>query len=167
MPSSSRFPDKHAREERRRHGAAWVATQTLLMLVVAVSWLLPPGWPDSVAVPLAAAGGVLALGGAVLMIWAHRSLGRSFSPLPEPPPDATLVERGPYRRVRHPMYTGGLLLFGGLTLAFSAAALVPLAALAALWWLKSGEEERRLETRFPEYADYRLRTPHRLIPFVA
>jgi protein-S-isoprenylcysteine O-methyltransferase Ste14 len=166
MPASSRFPDRANRDERRRQGGSWVTGQTILMATVAIAWLLPPRWPDGSAVPLALAGAVAAVAGAALMLWAHRSLGPSFSTLPEPPRQAALVERGPYRRIRHPMYAGGLLLFGGLSLAFSAAALVPLAVLAAFWWLKASEEERRLESRFPDYAEYRQRTPHRLIPFV-
>lgn len=167
MPASSRFPDQATRDERRRKGGAWVTGQTILMAAVAVSWLLPPHWPDGIAVTLAVAGGVIAVSGAALMLWAHRSLGPSFSTLPEPPQAAALVDRGPYRWIRHPMYAGGLLLFGGLSLAFSAAALVPLAALAVFWWLKAAEEERRLESRFPDYAEYRRRTPHRLVPFLA
>jgi protein-S-isoprenylcysteine O-methyltransferase len=167
MPVSSRFPDKQARDERRRHGGTWVAVQTLLMAAVAVAWLLPPDWPAGLAGPLALAGVVLAVSGAALMLWAHRTLGKSFSPLPEPPADAVFVDRGPYRHIRHPMYAGGLLLFAGLSLAFSVSAFVAAAGLATFWWYKAAEEERRLEARFPEYTEYRRRTPNRLIPFVA
>jgi protein-S-isoprenylcysteine O-methyltransferase Ste14 len=102
--------------------------------------------------------------GVALVLWAHRSLGRAFSPFPRPPRDAERVEAGPYRFARHPMYGGGILVFAGLSLAFSITALALTAALAVLWRGKSAVEERMLVARFPEYDAYRRRTLRRFLP---
>jgi protein-S-isoprenylcysteine O-methyltransferase Ste14 len=93
-----------------------------------------------------------------LGIWAGRTMGRSLSPFPRPPRDAELVDRGPYRYLRHPIYVGGVLFFAGLSLVFSVWGLALTAVLAAFWIAKARLEERHLVSRFPEYADYRRRT---------
>ncbi|HEU6445564.1 MAG TPA: isoprenylcysteine carboxylmethyltransferase family protein [Gaiellaceae bacterium] len=101
---------------------------------------------------------LIALGGVVLVVWARRAMGRSFSAFPTPRPGAELVVRGPYRFVRHPMYVGGILVLLGFSLAFSAVGLLLTAGLAVLWVFKARHEERLLEERFPGYAEYRRAT---------
>ena len=128
--------------------------------------LTGPGWPEGASSALRTAGAVLAIAGALLAIVASRALGKGLSPYPRPSGPAVLVERGPYRWVRHPIYLGGILFFVGFSLAFSPWALAVCAALAVIWALKLRVEERMLETRFPEYRTYRERTRARLVPFV-
>ena len=112
-----------------------------------------------------AGGGVTRLGfvvaalGVAVVVWAARALGPSLTPFPTPASRARLVTRGPFRLVRHPIYVGGTLVFAGLSLAFSAWALLGTGALALFWLAKARHEERLLLERFPEYADYRRRTP--------
>ena len=136
------------------------------MAVVGATWLLPPAWPDAVRTPLRFVGLVLAALGAVLLVWASHTLGNALTPFPQPRQGATLVERGPYRLARHPIYGAGLLFFGGVSLARSIPSLVLTAALAVLWWRKSLAEERRLEAAYPEYPAYRARTPRRFLPYL-
>lgn len=158
MPASSRW------SELRERGGLWVAAQFALMAGIAAAWLLPPEWPDSVRLPLRILGVVLVVVGVSLAVWAHGALGRAFTPLTSPPQGAERVEAGPYRLSRHPMYGGGILLFAGVSLAFSITALALTAALAVLWRGKSSVEERLLVARFPEYEAYRSRTPRRFWP---
>ncbi len=134
------------------------------MAGITAALFLPPDWPETARRPLGIVGILLVLIGAVVVVWAYRSLGRSFTPFTRPPPSAARVEAGPYRLVRHPMYGGGIVFFTGLSLAFSVTALVLTAALAALWRGKSAVEERWLAARFPEYDEYRRRTPRRFLP---
>ena len=129
------------------------------MATIVGAGFLPPHAPG-----LRVAGAGVALGGAVLALWAGRTLGRSLTPYPEPRARGELVEHGPFRFARHPIYGGVLVVFVGYVLATSVAALVPTAALAVLWLLKSREEERRLAARFPGYADYRRRVRGRFLP---
>ncbi len=110
---------------------------------------------------------VIAVAGVLFGVWAIVAIGlRRVSVMPELKPDAKLVISGPYRWVRHPMYTALLLFTGGL--AFS-----PFAVWKCLVWCvlvgvllaKSRIEERHLHRRFSEYDEYSRRTK-RLIPFV-
>lgn len=85
-------------------------------------------------------------------------MGRSLTPFPTPKPDGRLVREGPFRRLRHPIYVGGSLVFGGFSLVFSAWGLLLTGLLAGLWIAKARHEEALLRARFPEYADYRRET---------
>jgi protein-S-isoprenylcysteine O-methyltransferase Ste14 len=85
-------------------------------------------------------------------------MGRSLTPFPTPPADGRLVQNGPFRWVRHPIYVGGTLVFGGLSLVFSAWGLALTGLLAAFWIAKARHEERLLLERFPDYEGYRGKT---------
>ena len=107
----------------------------------------------------AALGLALALGAVALALLAARAMRATrFSVLPEPRAGGAFVERGPYRRVRHPMYAAALL--GGLGAAVAhadAAHAAWLAALGVVLGLKIRREERLLLAAYPGYADYRRR----------
>jgi len=152
--------------EFRRRGGIRVVAQSIFFAAIAATAIVGPRWPGVAQVPLSIAGGVLTGAGLGLAAWAYRSLGPAFTPYPRPERDARRVEGGPYRLVRHPMYGGLLLLFEGVSLAFSYTSLVPALALGALWWRKSLTEERFLSERFPDYPDYRRRTPRRFFPYL-
>jgi len=129
---------------------AWVAAQFALFALIAASWFVGPSVSRLGLVP--------ALVGLGLVVWAARTMGRSLTPLPTPPADGRLVQDGPFRVLRHPIYLGGFLVFGGLSLVFSAWGLALTGALAVFWISKARHEERLLLERFPEYAEYRRRT---------
>jgi protein-S-isoprenylcysteine O-methyltransferase Ste14 len=103
-------------------------------------------------------GWIVAAAGLGLAIWAGRTMGRSLSPFPRPTRRAELVQNGPFRLVRHPIYLGGTLFCAGLALVFSVYALALTGVLALFWVFKARYEERLLAERFPEYAEYRRRT---------
>jgi protein-S-isoprenylcysteine O-methyltransferase Ste14 len=130
-----------------------------MAVIVAAAWLPPatPRWLKLVGV-------VVAAGGAVFAVWAGRALGDNLTPFPQPRADGELVEDGPFRYARHPIYGGGILFFTGFALVTSFAALVPAALLALLWIAKSRNEEGRLAERFPAYAEYRGRVRGRFLP---
>lgn len=101
--------------------------------------------------------------GLALAVYTLRSLGRSFSVLPEA---RILVTDGPYRIVRHPLYVAEALSTLGVTLQLQQ----PLGALIAFaiflgQYARMGFEEEVLERSFPDYEDYKKRT-FRLIPYV-
>jgi protein-S-isoprenylcysteine O-methyltransferase Ste14 len=99
--------------------------------------------------------------------WARLTLGDLWSSAVVRKDDHVIVSRGPYRLVRHPIYTG--LIFALLMLALqigSAAAIAGALLIATGFWLKARLEERFLSVELgPAYADYRRHTPM-LIPFL-
>jgi len=115
----------------------------------------PPTWPGW----LRLVGFPLILGGISSVVWAGRTLGSALTPYPLPSEQATLVERGPYGLVRHPIYVAGLLVFLGYGLLASVPATAAVTLLAILWHFKAGVEECHLKARFPGYDHYRRRVP--------
>jgi len=94
---------------------------------------------------------------------AHNKLG-NFGIYPEPIPDALLVTTGPYRWIRHPMYTSLLLFMLGIALYRHAwPNYLGMLLLAIAIFGKMLREEAHLHTRFADYSDYVKRT-HRLFP---
>jgi protein-S-isoprenylcysteine O-methyltransferase Ste14 len=147
-------------------GGGWVALQFLLLATVLVLGVLAPGWPYAARWWLKGAGVLLVFAGALVIVVAARALGSGLTPFPKPAEAGQLVEAGPYSFVRHPVYSGGILVASGISLALSPWALVPTIVLAVLWALKARVEERFLAERYPGYEAYRARTRYRLIPYV-
>src|SRR4051812_2760052 len=118
-------------------GRWYVAVQGLLFLCVAVTALLP-GPTLFLSLPL---GLVLVVAGAAGVIWTGRLLGESLTPLPEPN-GAGMVARGPYRWVRHPMYTALVVICLGVAVGSGALwCYVSVVFLAAFFELKTRYEE--------------------------
>jgi protein-S-isoprenylcysteine O-methyltransferase Ste14 len=114
---------------------------------------------------IVAGAGLIALGGLLLASAAVR-MGRSLTPLPHPGDQPRLIQSGPFRLVRHPMYGGGVLIaFGWALVVGSPLTLGYAILLLAFLDVKSRREERWLVEKFPDYAVYRRRV-RRLIPFL-
>lgn len=104
--------------------------------------------------------------GTALMIWARVVLGIMWAGRPMLQEGHELCTRGPYRLVRHPIYTGLLALAAGGTLAGGQGnGLVLVAGLVAMVAWRVPVEERMMITTFGDrYRDYRRRVPA-LVPF--
>ncbi len=134
-----------------------VGAQILLMAAVLVLVPIPKhilGW-----------GGILASVG--LGLWAIGTMQRSkLNVFPDVRGGAHLVQAGPYRWIRHPMYTSVL----GVTGAWAASSpswlgLVLWGILASVLWTKLHYEERLLRRAFEGYEAYRTKTK-RLLPYL-
>ncbi len=75
-----------------------------------------PAWSFPFAALCPIAGILLMVAGGVLLLAGLVKLGRGLTPLPYPKEGARLVETGPFAFVRHPMYSGGLVLALGWAL---------------------------------------------------
>lgn len=130
------------------HAAAVTATVTPFVFAFL------PATPAGIGRELAA--GALLAAGSGWSLWSVRSLGRSVGILAQA---RTLVHRGPYRWVRHPLYLGELIAAGGLAVRVGT---VPAAAcwvgLLFLQVYRAGREEAVLSGALPDYAGYRSRT---------
>jgi protein-S-isoprenylcysteine O-methyltransferase Ste14 len=81
--------------------------------------------------------------------------------------DQGVISTGPYAVVRHPMYAGALLLVAATPIALGSWwGLIAFVALAAVIVWRLQAEERFLLRNLHGYADYRMRTRWRLVPFV-
>jgi protein-S-isoprenylcysteine O-methyltransferase Ste14 len=162
-PSSSSSADPPVEASGR--GLGWVVTQFVLIAAVILAGFVPPDWPDSVQPTLAVVGTVLAIAGGGFAVWAARTLGRSLTPFPKPVP-AGLATTGPFRIVRHPIYTGGIAFFVGYSLWATIPALVLAIALALLWAGKVRVEERHLHETYEQYGDYAQGVRWRIVPLL-
>jgi protein-S-isoprenylcysteine O-methyltransferase len=114
------------------------------------------------------AGVVLFVAGLFLRWWAIITLGRFSSVDVTIEKDHELVERGPFRIVRHPSYTGVLLAFLGLALTLGnwVALLVILLPIGAAFIHRMNVEENALSAALgSQYIDY-IRRTKRLVPFI-
>jgi protein-S-isoprenylcysteine O-methyltransferase Ste14 len=105
--------------------------------------------------------------GLFVAIWSRKVLGAEWSRDVELKQGHKLVESGPYTLMRHPIYTGHLLM--GLGTAIASGSLVAFAGLASFvvgFCIKLNQEERLLQRGFPdEYPAYKARVKA-LIPYM-
>ncbi|MEX2135207.1 MAG: 2-amino-4-hydroxy-6-hydroxymethyldihydropteridine diphosphokinase [Acidimicrobiia bacterium] len=147
-----------------RRGRIWVGAQLVAFALIGLAIVWQGSLPETVT-PWGVGGAILAVTGVGLMLWSARSLGRNLTALPEPVMAGELVTSGPYRWVRHPMYTAVFLLFLGVSFVFdSLAALLLSALLVGFFALKSRYEERQLRISYPGYGSYLERVPGRFLP---
>jgi protein-S-isoprenylcysteine O-methyltransferase Ste14 len=115
-----------------------------------------------------AAGLVITWLGLATRIWAIATLGREFRTTVEVDPGQQVISTGPYARIRHPSYTGLLLIVVGIGLAAGdwVSLIICLAApLPALLLRIRVEEAELVRVLGDTYVDYERRTK-RLIPGV-
>ena len=132
---------------------------------------VPPAWlhrPVSVdPLPLYWAGTALVAAGLAFSIWARRHLGANWSATITLKEGHVLVRTGPYRWVRHPIYTGLLLAILGTALSRNDwCSLLGFAIITAAFIRKLSIEERWMLGAFEaEYRQYQANVPA-LIPFL-
>ncbi|MDQ3060770.1 MAG: isoprenylcysteine carboxylmethyltransferase family protein [Pseudomonadota bacterium] len=143
-------------------GTLLVALQLGLLLILAALAV-----PNVLRGDIAAAAFVLALASVAIAAWTliHNRPG-NFNIRPIPKAHGILVTTGPYRWIRHPMYTSVLL--GAAALAWTsnpATGWASWSALAVVLLLKSTLEERWMREKHPGYASYMLRSK-RFLPWL-
>lgn len=114
------------------------------------------------------AGIVIGLSGLIVCLLSFWALNRNLSPFPSPVENGQLITSGVYRMIRHPIYTGVILLAIGYGL-FSASfsRLIISGILFLFFYIKSTYEEKLLLQKYPAYAVYKLKTGRLFPRFVA
>lgn len=135
-------------------------TLTNLALVLAMAPIRGFGRFLPVSVAIMSVGLAIEAAGVAVAIWARRHLGRNWSGRISITVDHELVRSGPYRWLRHPIYTGLLLMYLGVALVTGEKlALVGLAMGVFAYWRKIRLEEANLDLAFGAgYQAYRRET---------
>jgi protein-S-isoprenylcysteine O-methyltransferase Ste14 len=114
----------------------------------------------------AGVGLVLFAVGLAFAIWARVHIGRNWGSPMSQKNEPELVTSGPYRLVRHPIYSGILVAAIGTAVALSWAWLIAVAPAGVYFVYSALVEERNLTEQFPEtYPAYR-RSTKMLVPFI-
>lgn len=100
-------------------------------------------------------GGIVSLFGGLVLLFALLQLNTNLSPFPSPKRSAFLVKTGMYKYVRHPIYSGIILLFIGYAVyKASVYKMIIALLLLGLFYLKSKYEESKLKLHYKEYSQY-------------
>lgn len=149
------------------------AVMRLPWLAALAAWLLMPEWLEWSVVSVPAAvpwiGACCLAASLALLAWVHHTLGDNFSPTLRIKEKQTLVTRGPYRWVRHPMYAAVFLSVVGICLVSSSwlIALISIPGVAPALARRMTKEEAMMVARFgDEYRAYMGRTGRVLPKFV-
>jgi len=164
--STKRTVYRESWAQRLRYWVLLVIAYVLLFYGRRLPYPLSLGIIPHVA-PTAWAAAVLCVIGLAFALWARVTLGRNWSGVVTLKEGHELVECGPYRFVRHPIYTAIAIMFFATALAQGhLPGFVGTLLMFVSFWIKLREEEKLMLQQFPDqYADYRRRAK-RIIPFV-
>jgi len=111
---------------------------------------------------------LMTLCGCLFAVWARIHLGRYWSGYITLKEGHKIITTGPYRFVRHPIYTGWLAaMFGTALTAGTGDALCGVALVALAFVIKLRREEKLLTTEFgDEYRRFQQNVPAALVPFL-
>ncbi len=159
---ASAFGVKEGRAARRRIPMVGLSVLSVLLLVRVFR-----GGSLAIHSPvLGAIGAVVFASGIALAIWARIQLGRNWGMPMTQKAEPQLITSGPYRFVRHPIYSGLLAGVLGTALVTNLIGLVIVAVLGGFFYYSATVEEKNLTATFPTaYPAYRASTKM-LIPFV-
>jgi protein-S-isoprenylcysteine O-methyltransferase Ste14 len=163
--------------ERRMKAGPWHETESSQKIIVSLVFLgffsliavsaldVRFGW-SSVPAYIALIGEALIVVSFLFIFWVVKvnSFAASTIQVTE---DQTVISTGPYAYVRHPMYSGALLLLIGMPLALGSwwALLLIVPLMPVLVW-RILDEERFLRAHLPGYVEYAYKVQYRLVPSV-
>ena len=150
-------------------GEWYVVAQICLFILVIFgprTHPLLPAWISPYRQICSTVGVAILLMGAALILAGFFKLGRNLTPLPYPKEDSELIVEGPYRFVRHPIYSGGIIMAYGWAFWIHGWLTIFYATILFIFLdIKSRREEEWLKDKFPAYPLYQKRV-HKLIPFI-
>jgi len=145
-------------------GGMWIA----LMLGFLLSFVSAGSFPPGAQLPVFVIGVALMILGSLLRRWCFRTLGQYFTGDVKARADQPVIRTGPYRFVRHPSYTAGIMMFTGIGLALGSwlsFLLITIASIATYWYRVTIEERALLGTIGEQYASF-MKERKRFIPYI-
>ncbi|HVS61331.1 MAG TPA: isoprenylcysteine carboxylmethyltransferase family protein, partial [Gemmatimonadaceae bacterium] len=131
----------------------WIA----LFIAYPIAFVRAWSFPERAQLPLFVVGVLMLLSGSLLRRYCWRTLGKYFTGDVQARRDQPVIRSGPYRWVRHPSYTGGMMMFIGLGLTLGSwvsVALLTIATIAAYGYRIVVEERVLLDTIGEPYESY-------------
>ena len=163
--------------ERRMRGGPLAETRTLQRIVIAVMFICFPamfvvsaldhrfGWSSVPAAVSVVGDALVGIGLSIAMLVVVQNAYAAAIVTVEA--EQTLVSRGLYRLVRHPMYTGNVILLAGIPPALgSYCGLVFVLPGLAVLALRIRDEEALLEQELSGYREYKQQVHYRLVPYL-
>ena len=154
--------------------SAWSRASYVLPLLLVIVLMIGPEWPPWLNYRLIRGGWirysigvVMVTAGLAFTVWARRVLGRNWSGRIAIKSGQQLVRAGPYRYIRHPIYTGGLLaILGSAAASGRVSGFLAFCLACAALLHKIRIEERWLTREFgDQYREYRG-VSWMLVPYV-
>jgi protein-S-isoprenylcysteine O-methyltransferase len=145
-------------------GGMWIALLIAFALAFIRAWSFPPG----AQLPLFAVGLALIVLGSLLRRYCFRTLGQYFTGDVRARADQPVIRTGPYRLVRHPSYTAGMMMFIGIGLALGnwfSFILLTIATIATYGYRVVIEERALLDAIGEPYRSY-MKETKRFVPYV-
>jgi protein-S-isoprenylcysteine O-methyltransferase len=145
-------------------GGMWAALLLAFLLAFVKAWAFPQSWQ----LPLFVVGLLMIFFGSLLRRYCFRTLGEYFTGDVKARPNQPVIRSGPYRLVRHPSYTAGMIMFIGIGLALGSwvsFALLTIATIATYSYRVVVEERVLLETIGEPYRVY-MKERKRFIPYI-
>ena len=142
----------------------WIA----LFLAFALAFVRAWSFPQRAQLPMFAAGASLILLGSLLRRYCWRTLGEYFTGDVRARAEQPVISSGPYRLVRHPSYTAGMMMFIGIGLALGSwlsLALLAITTIATYSYRVMVEERTLLDTIGEPYRSY-MKQRKRFIPYI-
>jgi protein-S-isoprenylcysteine O-methyltransferase Ste14 len=142
----------------------WIALMIAYPVAFIRSWM----FSTNMLIPLFVLGTLMTVFGAILRRFCWRTLGRYFTGDVQASADQPVIREGPYRFVRHPAYTGGMMMFVGIGFALGnwmSLILLTVATIVAYGYRVAVEERALVDAIGAPYAAY-MKERKRFIPFV-
>jgi protein-S-isoprenylcysteine O-methyltransferase Ste14 len=152
----------------KRGSRGWKNRPPVYLVIVGVVLLrsYKPGSLATHGAALHAVGATLLVSGLAVSVWARIFLGRNWGMPMTRKEEPELITSGPYRYVRHPIYSGILLALVGTALATNLYWLIVLGVMGPYFIHSARVEERLMIATFPTaYRSYRANTKM-LVPFL-
>lgn len=162
---------KQAASPQDKRTSILYALISALMVFIGFYYLYNPNifsaFADQLPISLRIIGVVIGVLGNLLLLWTHQSLGKNFAMYVTSIKNHQLVTTGAYAKIRHPMYTGFILILFGFFLTSSNLLIGGFAAamIYPIIYRMNIEEQYLLITFGEKYADY-ISATKRLIPFI-